>query len=404
MKTQALLFSILLMQLLVSCNGQQKNNPVPAPSHSGKVGGDCEEGYCELMYVGIPKEINNVDTSAGWYEAGRKLLVTGTVYQMDGKTPAPHVIVYYHHTDNNGHYSPRDGSPNNSTRHGHIRGWVKTDADGRYSIYSIRPGPYPGVEDPEHIHLIIKEPDIANEYWIDDLVFDDDPRLLPYRKTHPPKNPRCGSGTLRVLLSDSMQVAEHNIILGLNIPNYPKRNEHTISSGLNIGDEQPSFGPYHAYGPDKGSTACPVCKYGRYQGIIYYAGNQPNWNEIKKWLQFLESESNRQGKYLKVYFVYGSQNNANRNEQQATLEKIGKELNIRHTALTYVPSWNDKASDMNLNKINPDVENTFIVYKQRNIVDKFINLKPTEENFVSIKKTLNRTQSNYLLLPEPEHE
>lgn len=102
--------------------------------------------------------------------------------------------------------------------------------------------------------------------------------------------------------------------------------------------------------------------------------------------------------------MYGSQNTANRNEQQTTLEKIGKELNIRHTALTYVPSWNDKASDMNLNKINPDVENTFIVYKQRNIVDKFINLKPTEENFVSIKKTLNRTQSNYLLLPEPEHE
>ena len=404
MKSQALLFPILLMLLLISCNGQQKNNPSPTPIPTGKVGGDCEAGYCELIYNGIPDQIKATDTSAGWYEAGRKLLVTGIVYQLDGKTPAPNIIVYYHHTDNNGYYSPGDGTPHNSTRHGHIRGWVKTDAEGRYSIYTIRPGAYPGVEDPEHIHIIIKEPDIANEYWIDDLVFDDDPRLLPYRKTHPQKNPRCGSSTLRVLLSDSLQVAEHNIILGLNIPNYPKKNENKISSGLNIGDEQPSFSPFHAYGHDKGSTACPVCKYGRYQGIIYYAGNNPNWDEIKKWLQFLEAESIRQGKYLKVYFVYGSQKTANRNEQQATLEKIGEELNIQHTALTSVPSWDDKASDMYLNKINPDVENTFIVYKQRNIVDKFINLKPTAQNFDAIIATLNRTKSSFLNLLEPAHE
>jgi protocatechuate 3,4-dioxygenase beta subunit len=92
MKTQALLFSMLLMQLLISCKGQPKNNPVPAPGHTGKVGGDCEEGYCELMYVGMPKEMNNVDTSAGWYEAGRKLLVTGIVYQLDGKTRHPMLL------------------------------------------------------------------------------------------------------------------------------------------------------------------------------------------------------------------------------------------------------------------------------------------------------------------------
>ena len=307
MNPLVIIFSILLMQILYSCNGQSKNSPSsttnPTATTTGKVGGDCEAGYCELIYFGLPKEINNVDTSAGWFETGRKLLVTGTVYHLDGKTPAANAIVYFHHTDNNGYYSPGDGTAHNNTRHGHIRGWVKTDTDGRYNIYTIRPGAYPGVEDPEHIHLIIKELDIANEYWIDDLVFDDDPRLLPYRKTHPEKNPRCGSGTLRVLLNDSIQIAEHNIILGLNIPNYPKKNESKISSGLNIGEDQPSFSPFHAYGPDKGSTACPVCKYGRYQGIIYFAGNKPNWSEIKTWLQFLEEQSIKNGKYLKVYFV-----------------------------------------------------------------------------------------------------
>lgn len=408
MKPITLLITVGMVQLLLSCNGQSGNRVQdtnnPTAGAANRVGGNCEEGYCELIYYGIPKEMNNTDTSAGWYEAGRKLLVTGTVYQIDGRTPAPNVIVYYHHTDNNGYYSPGDGKPFNSTRHGHIRGWVKTDSNGRYSIYTIRPGPYPKVEDPEHIHLIIKEPGIANEYWINDLVFDDDPRLLPYRKKHPEINPRCGSGTLRVLLHDSLLIAEHNIVLGLNIPNYPVKQNDSVYSGLNIGEDQPSFSPYHAYGPDKGSTACPVCKYGRYQGIIYFAGNNPNWNEIKKWLQFLESESNARDKYLKAYFVYGSEKMANREEQKSTLEKLGRELNIHKTALTFVPTWQDKESDVYLNKINPAVENTFIVYKQRNIVDKYINLQATSQNFALLTAALNRTSSSFNNLPEPPHK
>lgn len=399
---------IITVALLLSCSGQsgkkaQEANQATAGSVN-RVGGDCEEGYCELIYYGMPKEMNNTDTSAGWYEAGKKLLVTGTVYQIDGRTPAPNVIVYYHHTDNNGYYSPGDGTPFNSTRHGHIRGWVKTDSAGRYSIYTIRPGPYPKVEDPEHIHLIIKEPNIANEYWINDLVFDDDPRLLPFRKKHPEVNPRCGSGTLRVLLGDSMQIAEHDIVLGLNIPNYPVKQNDSVSSGLNIGEDQPSFGPYHAFGPDKGSTACPVCKYGRYQGIIYFAGNNPDWEKVKKWLQFLEEQSNIHGKYLKAYFVYGTEAPADRKQQQSILEKLGNELNIRNTALTFVPYWQDKKTEVYLNKINPSAENTFIIYKHRSIVDKYINLQPTASDFAIITAALSRTRSAYFNIPEPAHE
>ncbi len=143
-------------------------------TQSGRVGGECEAGYCDLIYKGMPEEINSVDTSAGWYEKGEKLMVTGTVFKADGKTPAPDVIVYYHHTDNNGYYSPGNDKPEDQTRHGHIRGWVKTDEKGNYTIYTIRPAPYPGREFPAHIHWLIKEPAIKNEYWVEDLVFDDD--------------------------------------------------------------------------------------------------------------------------------------------------------------------------------------------------------------------------------------
>ena len=74
---------------------------------------------------------------------------------------------------------------------------------------------------PAHIHPAIKEPNIDKEYYIDEFVFDDD-KLLTGEKRRAMEN-RGGSGILKVLVSGDLQIAEHNIVLGLNIPNYPER-------------------------------------------------------------------------------------------------------------------------------------------------------------------------------------
>lgn len=215
-------FLILLLNGMTGCKAQIKtDNQTQAASQVNTkkiVGGGCDG--CELMYVDMPKIINSTDTSAGWFEKGQKLLVSGTVYKPDGRTPAPNVIVYYYHTDNNGYYSAKDGMNEKAGRHGHIRGWVKTAENGKYSIYTIRPSPYPNANIPAHIHVFIKEPNIGNEYYIDEFVFDDD-KLLTEAKRKALEN-RGGNGIMRVLLSNNLQIAEHNIILGLNIPDYPE--------------------------------------------------------------------------------------------------------------------------------------------------------------------------------------
>ncbi|MCC7452908.1 MAG: intradiol ring-cleavage dioxygenase [Crocinitomix sp.] len=399
--TNIILF-VALLNLLTSCATQTNDNSSTSSNTTSKnlVGGGCDG--CEIMYVGMPTNINSTDTSAGWIENGQKLLVTGTVFKFDGKTPAPNVIIYYWQTDNNGYYSPKQGMDEEAERHGHIRGWVKTDENGKYSIYTIRPAPYPNEDNPAHIHTSIKEPTIDNEYYIDEFVFDDD-NLLTSDKRKALEN-RGGSGILRVLISGDLQIAEHNIILGLNIPNYPEKNESEKQSGLEIGEDNPSFIPYHAFGPDKGTRTCPVCKYGRFHGIVYFVGNHPNWNDIKKWLTFLEQESVTRSTYLKAYFVYGNEKEYDKDTRQKELEKIGIELNLKNVALTFVPSMTDKESEVNLNKINPNVENTFVIYRHRTIIDKYIDLKPTEENFKIIKATLDRTQSDYFNLQEPKHD
>lgn len=157
---------LVLCSLLTACNGQTTNTS--STNNNKIVGGGCDG--CELMYIGMPKNIKPVDTSTGWKEKGQKLLVTGTVFKNDGKTPVPDVIIYYWQTDNNGLYSPKDGMDERAKRHGHIRGWVKTDEEGKYAIYTIRPGHYPNRGGPAHIHTSIKEPNINNEYYIDEFV------------------------------------------------------------------------------------------------------------------------------------------------------------------------------------------------------------------------------------------
>lgn len=138
--------------------------------------------------------------------------------------------------------------------------------------------------------------------------------------------------------------------------------------------------------------------------MLYFVGNTPDWNNIRAWITFLEQESVKRGKFLKVYFVYGDTIDYSREHRQTQLEELGQQLNVKNVALTFVPSFADTETDANLNKIDPRVENTFVIFRQRRIVDKYIGLKPTVDNFRLISAALDRTKGKYFDLAEPAHD
>jgi protocatechuate 3,4-dioxygenase, beta subunit len=215
------LYFLLLLILFISCYGQinskNQNRNVSEMKTENVIGGGCEG--CELMYVGMPEKILPEHTSLGWTDGKQKLLLTGKVFQLDGKTPASDVIIYYWHTDDKGLYSSNNQTPEKAKEHGKLRGWVKSDKEGNYIIKTSRPAAYPKDNIPQHIHLSIKEPVIPNEYYAD-LYFDDDPLYLKHKKKYG-KIDRAGTELLRVVLDSNIQIAEHHIVLGLNIPYYP---------------------------------------------------------------------------------------------------------------------------------------------------------------------------------------
>ena len=209
--------------LITACHSQPQpdsieNEETVEMRSTDLVGGPFENGEFDL--IGLQAIISSIDTSPGWDQPGQKLLVRGILYREDGKTPAPGILLYYYHTDIHGYYPSNEELDPGVVRHGYIRGWVKSDKHGHYSIYTVRPAPYPNTDIPAHIHPSIREPDIGNAYYIDEFVFDDDPLLTPEKRVA--LENRGGSGILNVEQKGDLQVADHDIILGMNIPNYPE--------------------------------------------------------------------------------------------------------------------------------------------------------------------------------------
>ena len=132
---------------------------------------------------------------AGRGEAGERMILTGRVLTADGATPAAGVVIYAHHTNAVGLYANGTNESMWSRRHGRLRGWARTGADGRYTFRTIKPAPYPDRTMPAHVHLFVGEPG-RRPYYIDDVVFEGEFGVTPaYRKAC---ELRGGSGIIQL--------------------------------------------------------------------------------------------------------------------------------------------------------------------------------------------------------------
>jgi protocatechuate 3,4-dioxygenase, beta subunit len=215
LKTMKQLVVPFMLLLLANISCGQANN---RPNSTGKLVGDGCEG-CEAIYeCPVPfDKLSWIDTLPDFNEAGPKMVISGTIYRSDGKTPAKDVVLYIYHTDQQGNYSQKGNEKGWGKRHGYIRGWMKTNEKGQYKFYTLRPASYPNSDAPQHIHPTVKETD-KSEYWIDEFVFDDDPNLKGADRNRP--QPRGGNGVIKLRQENGLLVGERDIVLGKNVPGY----------------------------------------------------------------------------------------------------------------------------------------------------------------------------------------
>jgi protocatechuate 3,4-dioxygenase beta subunit len=217
---RASLFAVALPAgVFINCASPARTHPAgvgPRVETASRIGGYCEG--CEAIYEGMPSQLNWETRIAPASESGEPLEASGRIYQLDGKTPAPGVILYAYHTDARGIYPPVPGATGSARRHGRLRGWIKTNAQGEYKFVTIKPASYPNTAIPSHVHLIVKEAD-KNEYYIDDFEFEDDRFLTQQERAR--RRKIGGSGVVRLKRSaEGVWLAGRDIILGLNVENY----------------------------------------------------------------------------------------------------------------------------------------------------------------------------------------
>ncbi|HZG54465.1 MAG TPA: hypothetical protein VEZ40_20355 [Pyrinomonadaceae bacterium] len=217
---RASLFALALPAgAFLNCARPARTQPArgePRAEAATRIGGYCEG--CEAVYEGLPAQLNSETRIAAASEPGVPMEASGVVYQPDGRTPAPGVILYAYHTDAGGIYPPAPGATGHARRHGRLRGWIKTNARGEYKFVTIKPASYPNRAIPSHVHLIVKEAG-KNEYYIDDVEFEDDPLLTPRERAG--RRKAGGAGVVRLTRGvDGIWLARRDIILGLNVQNY----------------------------------------------------------------------------------------------------------------------------------------------------------------------------------------
>lgn len=181
------------------------------------VGLPCEG--CEAVFEGQPASLSPAARIAPTGEPGLAMTVTGRVLDREGR-PWAGVVVYAYHTNAEGVY-PRPATSVGAAgdRHGRLRGFAVSGADGRYTFQTIRPAAYPTREAPAHVHMHVIEPGCAT-YYIDDVMFTDDPLLTPDARLRY-SNGRAGSGIVTPVRDGAAWTATRDIHLGRGVPGYP---------------------------------------------------------------------------------------------------------------------------------------------------------------------------------------
>lgn len=145
------------------------------------MGGPCEG--CDAVFDDLPAELTAHARIGSKSEPGEPMRIEGTVFDRNDR-PAAGVIVYAFQADADGIYPGADRGRDTIRRHGRLRAWARTDAQGRYTFDTIRPASYPETRIPAHVHMHIIEVGKCT-YPIDDLRFEDDPLLTVRYRSRP---------------------------------------------------------------------------------------------------------------------------------------------------------------------------------------------------------------------------
>jgi protocatechuate 3,4-dioxygenase beta subunit len=112
-------------------------------------------------------------------EPGEPLTVSGIVVGRGG-APVAGASLYIYQTDREGYYGVKPASDNRNPR---LKLFLRSDAEGRWSFDTIKPGSYPASRVPAHIHFEVAA--AGHPPKIFEIVFEGDPFVTAEMRGNP---------------------------------------------------------------------------------------------------------------------------------------------------------------------------------------------------------------------------
>ena len=206
-----LCFFLLILTVSSCAEKQQQRVGIQTSTSTQPDACDSPDADIECYFINMPETLESTMIIPSEGETAEELIITGTIFKADGKTPYQNVILYAYHTDSKGYYSKRGNETGIQKWHGKLHGWCKTDSSGRYTIKTIRPAPYPNNSIPAHIHSAIKMPDNFSLH-INDFVFTDDPLVNEKYKSSFVREVG-GTGIIELKKIDNTWIGQRDIVL-----------------------------------------------------------------------------------------------------------------------------------------------------------------------------------------------
>jgi protocatechuate 3,4-dioxygenase beta subunit len=160
-----------------------------------------------------------------------------------------------------------------------------------------------------------------------------------------------------------------------------------ISSGPNKGDTLSAFEPSHVTGQDAGTDTCPVCKYGNLPAVQVWVNNDmPNADivRITADLDKQMTEINKKDLRFKSFVIFKTSDSK---RADANLKAIASRVKLQNVALTWLTPNNEA---LKAYSINPEAKTTVLVYKNRRVMDKFVDMKGDEAGLNELNAAIAR--------------
>lgn len=163
-----------------------------------------------------------------------------------------------------------------------------------------------------------------------------------------------------------------------------------LQSGLKVGDTVTPFHPTHLSGPDKGTDTCPPCKYGNRPAVQawFHMDSEANMTAIARELNSAVASSKKDFKAFMI-MMKGCEKCEPMAKSFATkAEKSG----LKNVAIATLDGKDEAVKNY---KINTDsaVKNTILVYKDRKVVARFVNLKADAAGMRQLRAAIASVQN-----------